>query len=920
MLPRILLSKTTALLSLFAGLTLAAGPAPAAGIGVPLPMPNSQTIYANSLQNGWQYWGWGADALDNSTPALSAHSIKAAQGAWQAIYLHHAALQTQPRAMVSFWINGGATGGQSLIVKATRNGVPQAGIALSPLAPNRWRQVYLPLSRLQVGGVANLDGLWIQNNTPNTLPAFYVDRIALSGIRSVTTPAPAAPANLLATPEWEASCTECGGKAMAHVMLAWTAVPGVTAYTVYRDGVKLAAPSTTGCTDMDVVGGKTYSYAVSATGPGGESARSASVLATAPNPPAGADSFTAPANLCVAGVWSGTPTDTLSWLPVPGAVSYTVYQYGVQIGKNISGTSFTVPISLWSNGLTYAVTAVDSMGMESLPSSIACAQGALDPNQTPSWDPGTPVVPTALRAVPEWNGGKPRIRLVWRGAGNCYTYALYRDGTRLLSGVWSLAAYDTAVQPGETHSYTVTAINISWTKTQESGASAPVSATALSAAPAAAAASVQITNIEPNDDSAVISFAAVPGAADYRAYDVLHPNTVKYSGGSLSIEMNGLNPVNGANIVVEAVDKLGPFQTMDGMAGPGAMQMDGMHSAINGQGDPSNLPLVLASSVPVAVKPQPRVLAGEQVFFDTFRNEQPLVEQPLPAPVPGTNYGDPQSYASFANDKWTVRNYGGDLLDSKIFFMGSHFMDTLYDGGTPRTNGPIHNNNASLVMMPNTTADISGGKVLHVTFEVDAHMDGRRWCDVFVGEAGDTLVDPGKFADFVARKPTISGKLFRWEIKDTHTLSLFPGEKPDAFTDAVPLTHQEHGVGPDSFGLCARRLPWCKVPWNGTTGDLDKRHKFDLYLSKTRAMVMEQGVIVKDVTFPDGRMLPFDKCQVYFVHQLYHTGNDRPELINYCSDECYWFNNRPYSDERHWDNMGYSVLDAFPTTSNGQLP
>ena len=914
MLPRILLSKWTALSSLFAALTLAAGPAAAAGIGVPLPVPNSQAIYAGSLQNGWQYWGWGADTLDNSAPELSAHSIKASQGAWQAIYLHHASLQTLPTATVSFWINGGPTGGQSLVIKATRNGVPQAGVALSPLAPNRWRQVSLPLSRLLRGVAAtDVDGLWVQNNTPKTLPAFYVDRITLMGVRAVALPAPAAPTNLLAAPAWETSCTECGGMAMPSVTLTWTSVPGAASYAVYRDGVKLASQAASGWTDMTTVSGKTYSYAVSATGSGGESARSAAVSATAPFPPAGAGEFTAPANLCVAGVWSGAQTDTLSWLPVPGAVSYNVYQYGVLVGKAVSGTSFTLPVSVWSNGLTYAVTAVDSMGMESLPSAIACAQGAWDPAQTPGWDPGAPVTPTALHAVPEWNGGKPRIRLAWHGASNCYTYAVYRDGSRLLSGVWSLAAYDTAVHPGETHSYTVTAINVNWTKTQESGASAPLLVTALSAAPLPASGSVQITNVEPNDDSAVISFAAVPGATDYRAYDVLHPNTVKYSGGSLSIEMNGLDPVNGANLVVEAVDKLGPFQTMDGMAGPGAMQMDGMHSAINGQGDPSNLPLVLASSAPVAVKLHPRTLAGGQSFFDTFRNEQPLTEQPLPAPVSGTNYGDPQNYASFANDKWTVRNYGGDLLDSKIFFMGSHFMETLYDGGTPHTSVPIHNNNASLVTMPNATADISGGKVLHVTFEVDAHMDGRRWCDVFVGAAGDTLVDPGKFADFTGRKPTLSGKLFRWEIQNTHALSLFPGEKSDAYTDVVPLTHQEHGVGPDSFGLCARTLPWCKVPWNGTPGDLDKRHKFDLYLSKTRAMIMEQGVVVKDVVFPDGRTLPFDKCQVYFVHQLYHTSNDRAELINYYSDECYWFNNRPYSDERHWDDMGESVLDAFPT-------
>ena len=915
MLPRILLSKRAALSSFLAVLTLAAGSASAAGIGVLPPVSTNQTIYAGSLQNGWQYWGWGADSLDNSAPALSAHSIKAAQGAWQAVYLHHAALQTQPRAIVSFWINGGPTGGQSLVIKATRNGVPQAGVALSPLAPNRWRQVYLPVSRLQVGSVADMDGLWIQNNTPNTLPVFYVDKIMLRGVRSAATPAPAAPTNLLATPKWEASCTECGGKAMPSITLAWNGASGASLCSVYRNGVKLAPQAASGWTDMTTVSGKTYAYAVSVTGPGGESALSTAVSATSPNPPAGAEAFTAPVNLCIAGVWSGAQTDTLSWLPVPGAVSYTVYQYGVPIGKNISGTSFTVPLSVWWNGLTYAVTAVDSMGMESLPSSIACAQGAWDPSQTPNWDPGTPVIPTALSAVPEWNGGKPRIHLAWRGAGTSFTYTVYRDGSRLLSGVWILAAYDTAVQPGETHSYTVTASNVSWIKTQESGASSPISVTALSGPSVSVGASVQITNVEPNDDSAIVTFAAVPGAVDYRAYDVLRPNTVKYSGGSLSIEMNGLDTINGSSVVVEAVDKLGPFQIMDGMAGPGATQMDGVHSAINGQGDPSDLPLVLASSAPVTVKPQPRTLTGEQVFFDNFRGEKPLVTLPCPAPIPGESgsiYGYPNNYLALANDKWEVRNYDGDLENSRVFFMGSHFMDTLYDGGTAHVTPVIHNNNASLVMVPNATADISGGKVLHVTFEVDAHMDGRRWCDLFVGEAGDTLTDPGKFSDFAGRKPTTSGKLFRWEIQNAHSLSLFPGEKSDAFTDIVPLTHQEHGVGPDSFGLCTRMLPWCKVPWNGTPGDLDKRHKFDLYLSKTRAVIMEQGVVVKDVTFPDGRTLPFDKCQVYFVHQLYHTGNDRHELIDYSPNECYWSNNRPYSDERHWDNLGEEVLSAFP--------
>lgn len=881
-----------------------------ANAAVSLPVPAlGQVIYTGSLQNNWQ--NLSSAAISTSlAPALSSGSLQVSAQAGQALCLHHAALRTTPLLCLSFWVHGGPSGGQMLAVKALRNGTPQAAAALGPLRAGTWQQVQIALPKLGAGAVSDFDGFWIQNSTAGTLAPFYVDRIALSVLGAPPPPAPpAAPSGVSATPQWAKSCPVCGGMAMAHVVLGWSSVAGASSYTVYRNGVRQAAVLTPGWTDMAVTSGQTYLYAVSATGIGGEGPLSAPVPATAPNPPATA--LTAPVNVCVQGAWVGAPTDTLAWSAVAGAASYNVYQYSTLIASGVSAASLAVPVSAWEDATPYTVTAVDSMGMESLPSAMASAQGASDPAQAPVWTPAAPTVPTSLSATPEWNAGLPRVHLAWHGSGTNDTYTVYRDGSPILRGLWGLNAYDLNAAPGEVHFYAVTASNVVWTRTVESAASASVAA-AAPAGPPASGAAVQITGIVPNDDSALVSFAPVPGAADYRIYDAAHPNTVKYSGGSLSIEMNGLDPA-GAVLVVEAVDKLGPFQTMDGMAGPGAMQMDGMHTAINGQGDPSNIPNVLAVSAPFSVTLTPRVPAGSQAFFDTFRAEPPLPALPAPAPLLGTFYGDPENYAAFANSNWTVRNYGGDLKNSKIFFMGSHFMETLYDGGTPGTNNPLHNNNASLVMMPNTTADISGGKVLHVTFEVDAHMDDRRWCDVFVGPAGDTLVDPGKFADFPGRRPTLDGKLFRWEIQSSvHKLSVFPGLQSDAQSDMVPLTHQENGVGADSFGLCARSGPWCAIPFNGTTGDLDKRHKFDLFLSQTRAVILEQGRVVKDAVFPAGVTLPFDHCQVYFVHQLYHTANDRPELLDYSPSEDYWINNRPFADERHWDNLGCSVLDSFP--------
>jgi len=104
---------------------------------------------------------------------------------------------------------------------------------------------------------------------------------------------------------------------------------------------------------------------------------------------------------------------------------------------------------------------------------------------------------------------------------------------------------------------------------------------------------------------------------------------------------------------------------------------------------------------------------------------------------------------------------------------------------------------------------------------------------------------------------------------------------------------------------------------NGTSQDLDKRHKFDLYVSKTHYRMVEtmpDGMynVVREKDFPAGSSLPFDKCQVYFVHQVYHTANDIGELTTYYPYEQYWFTQRSFSDERHWDNMGQEVLPAFP--------
>jgi fibronectin type 3 domain-containing protein len=719
-----------------------------------------------------------------------------------------------------------------------------------------------------------------------------------------------APLGVSATSKWVTTCVKCG-MPMAHVYLSWTTATGAISYNVYRDGTLLASGITLAqYTDMKVTGGYSYSYTVTSVNPTGESAPSAAAKITAALPPPGsAGALPPPNNLVIAGIWQGLPADNLAWLPVAGAAGYNVYQYDVKIATNVKTPAYTVPGNIFYGGMSYYVTSVDANGMESVPGNIVTSQGGLDPTKTPTWVPAVPATPTNVVCVPEWNNGTPRIRVSWNGKDVDSTYNVYRDGLPIAQGVWGLDYFDINVAPGSKHSYAVSGVNVPWTTPVESAASSAVTVSALTVGPTVSAAKVVITSVKANDDSVVVSFQAVANAVDYRCYDVSKPNTVKYSAGGLSIEMNGLN-LGGASLVVEAVDKYGPFQKSDGMAGPGSMMMDGStRASINGIGDPSNTPNVVARSDPFAATFSPRSLTGSQAFFDNFRNSLPFSQDSTIDPaIAAINGNDPATASNryvkqFSNDKWTIRDYYADMLDTQMFVMNNHFMDTLYDGGTPHQNIPMHNCNASLVLAPKATADISGGRVLHVTMEVDSHFDSRRWCEIRLAAAGDPFVRTGKVDGGLF--PTVTGNMFRWEITGQ-----FHDPKEYIAGKEMNLIDLGYDSASERMGPAAR-VKWDGTPLaNGDMSALDKRHQFDLYVSQTRFRILENGVLIKDSAFPVA--LPFSQVQTYFVHQIYHTANDRPELMMNASKDRYWINDRPWCDERHWDNMGFEVLPAFP--------
>src|SRR5947207_15606777 len=82
-----------------------------------------QPIYTDSLTNGWQDYSWALHNLANTSPVHSGtRSVSVTASNYTGFYLGHAQFGTGPYTNLTFWINGGSTGGQHLKVQAHVNG------------------------------------------------------------------------------------------------------------------------------------------------------------------------------------------------------------------------------------------------------------------------------------------------------------------------------------------------------------------------------------------------------------------------------------------------------------------------------------------------------------------------------------------------------------------------------------------------------------------------------------------------------------------------------------------------------------------------------------------------------------------------------------------------------------------------------
>jgi hypothetical protein len=151
-------------------------------------------IYSDYLVNGFQDWGWATRNYTNAAPVHSGSASVAVTIAspGQGLQIYHPDMDSHLYNSLSFWINGGASGGQKLQVYGllhvgTVNNAGQGHyFSMGTLQTNTWQQFIVPLSTLAVANKTNFTGFVIQDRISAAQPTFYVDDIQL-----VAAPAPA---------------------------------------------------------------------------------------------------------------------------------------------------------------------------------------------------------------------------------------------------------------------------------------------------------------------------------------------------------------------------------------------------------------------------------------------------------------------------------------------------------------------------------------------------------------------------------------------------------------------------------------------------------------------------------------------------------------------------------------------------------
>lgn len=130
-------------------------------------------VYDDELKNGWQSWSWAKVAL--ATPTGGSKPIKVSGDPWSALLLHHDAFSTQGFDKLTFYINGGTEGGQSLMIKAMSDGKENASQFVIQPKAKTWAVVEVPLKDIGAQD-KTIDGIMWQAQG-SAYGAYFITRI-----------------------------------------------------------------------------------------------------------------------------------------------------------------------------------------------------------------------------------------------------------------------------------------------------------------------------------------------------------------------------------------------------------------------------------------------------------------------------------------------------------------------------------------------------------------------------------------------------------------------------------------------------------------------------------------------------------------------------------------------------------------------
>lgn len=144
----------------------------------------NKVIYADALAAGWQDWSWNTNRAAVATPRHGGASALAVThtAAWGGLYFHaNTPMNTAGYTHLRFWIHGGSSGGQRIVVVLNGSGAQTFAVT----APaNTWKVIKAPLNSL--GNPTAIGDIYWQDAAGRAQPTYYLDDIALITVAGAT--------------------------------------------------------------------------------------------------------------------------------------------------------------------------------------------------------------------------------------------------------------------------------------------------------------------------------------------------------------------------------------------------------------------------------------------------------------------------------------------------------------------------------------------------------------------------------------------------------------------------------------------------------------------------------------------------------------------------------------------------------------